>query len=117
MNNWLMVVPRTANNSALNKEEFRDQVLMRYLITPDGPLTICACGKCFTLNHALQCKIDGLIGGRHNKARDGLGCVSTQAISPHPVHNNPRVRPCWDSKTGKNARVAGKTKKLEEADI
>eukprot|EP00957_Ditylum_brightwellii_P166193 12651981-Ditylum_brightwellii.AAC.1 len=83
MNNWLTVVPHTANNLIVNKEEFRDQVLMRYLITPAGLPTICACGKCHTLNHALQCKIGGLIGGRHGKARDNLGCVATQAISPH----------------------------------
>eukprot|EP00957_Ditylum_brightwellii_P009879 745451-Ditylum_brightwellii.AAC.1 len=72
MNNWLMVVPRTANNMILNKEEFRDQVLMRYFITPNGLLTICACGKHHTLNHALQCKIDRLVGGRHDEARDNL---------------------------------------------
>eukprot|EP00957_Ditylum_brightwellii_P118001 8999975-Ditylum_brightwellii.AAC.1 len=72
MNNWLMVVLHTANNTILNKEEFGDQALMRYLITPNGLPTICACDKRHTLNHALQCKIDGLIGERHNKARDDL---------------------------------------------
>eukprot|EP00957_Ditylum_brightwellii_P153811 11707301-Ditylum_brightwellii.AAC.1 len=40
MNNWLTVVPRTANYSVLNKEEFRDQVLMRYLMAPNGLPTI-----------------------------------------------------------------------------
>eukprot|EP00957_Ditylum_brightwellii_P133293 10163395-Ditylum_brightwellii.AAC.1 len=103
MNNWLMVVPRTANSTILNKEEFRDQVLMRYLITPNGLPTICACGKRHTLNHALQCKIGGLIG------RDNLGCVATQAISPNAVCNNHRVQPFQDSKKGKFARVADKT--------
>eukprot|EP00957_Ditylum_brightwellii_P199432 15202189-Ditylum_brightwellii.AAC.1 len=83
MNNWLTVVLRTANNTILNKEEFRDQVLMRYLITLNGLLTICACGKRHTLNHTLQCKIGGLISGRHGKACDNLGCVATQAISPN----------------------------------
>eukprot|EP00957_Ditylum_brightwellii_P044471 3373803-Ditylum_brightwellii.AAC.1 len=83
MNNWLTVVPRTANNTILNREEFRDQVLMRYLITPKGLPTICACGKCNTLNHALQSKIGGLIGGRHDEACNNLGCVATQAISPN----------------------------------
>eukprot|EP00957_Ditylum_brightwellii_P158016 12028263-Ditylum_brightwellii.AAC.1 len=83
MNNWLTVVPHTTNNSVLSKEEFRDQVLMRYLITLDGLPTICACGKHHTLNHALQCKIGRLIGRRHDEARNNLGCVATQAISPH----------------------------------
>eukprot|EP00957_Ditylum_brightwellii_P108692 8290627-Ditylum_brightwellii.AAC.1 len=88
---------------------------MRYLITPNGLPTICVCGKCHTLNHALQCKISGLIGGRHDKARDDLGCVATQAISPNTVCYDPRVQPFWDSKKGKIARVADQTQKAEEA--
>eukprot|EP00957_Ditylum_brightwellii_P144175 10985280-Ditylum_brightwellii.AAC.1 len=67
---------------------------MRYLITPNGLPTICAGGKCHTLNHALQCKIGRLISGRYDKARDDLGCVATQAISPNAVCDNPRVQPC-----------------------
>eukprot|EP00957_Ditylum_brightwellii_P150571 11465486-Ditylum_brightwellii.AAC.1 len=117
MNNWLTVVPRTGNNLILNKEEFRDQVLLRYLITPNVLPTICACGKYHTLNHELQCKIGGLIGGRHDKARDNLGCGATQAISPNAVCNNPRVQPCQDGKKGKIARVADQTQKAEEADV
>eukprot|EP00957_Ditylum_brightwellii_P011237 850274-Ditylum_brightwellii.AAC.1 len=90
---------------------------MRYLITPEGLLTICACGKHHTLNHALQCKIGGLIGGRHDEARDNLSCVATQAISPHTVQHDPRVQPCQDSKKGKNARVADQAPKPEEANM
>eukprot|EP00957_Ditylum_brightwellii_P173702 13224930-Ditylum_brightwellii.AAC.1 len=117
MNNWLTVAPCTANNSVLNKEECRDQVLMRYFITPNGLPTVCACGKHHTLNHALQCKIGGLIGGQHNKARDDLGSVATQAISPYAVCNNPRFQPCWDNIREKKAKVAVNTKKSEDADI
>eukprot|EP00957_Ditylum_brightwellii_P032964 2499687-Ditylum_brightwellii.AAC.1 len=102
MNNWLTIVPLTANNSVLNKEESRDQVLMRYIITPNSLPT---------------CKIGGLIGGQHDRARYNLGCVATQEISPHAVHNDPRVQPCWDNKLGKNAKVAGKNKALEVADV
>eukprot|EP00957_Ditylum_brightwellii_P035812 2715042-Ditylum_brightwellii.AAC.1 len=63
---------------------------MRYLITLNGLPIICVCGKCHTLNQALQCKIGGLIGGRHDKARDNLGCVATQAISPNAIRDDPR---------------------------
>eukprot|EP00957_Ditylum_brightwellii_P073242 5567555-Ditylum_brightwellii.AAC.1 len=63
---------------------------MRYLITPNGLPTICACGKRHTLNQALQCKVGGLIGGCHDEARNDLGCVATQAISPNAVRNDPR---------------------------
>eukprot|EP00957_Ditylum_brightwellii_P141758 10800982-Ditylum_brightwellii.AAC.1 len=94
MNNWLKVKPCTANNSVLNKEELQDQVLMRYLIAPNGLPTGFACDKCHILRHALQCKIGGLIGGQHNKARDNLDCVLTQAISPYVVRDDPRVQAC-----------------------
>eukprot|EP00957_Ditylum_brightwellii_P152095 11580395-Ditylum_brightwellii.AAC.1 len=97
MNNWLTVVPCTANNFVLNREEFCDQVLMQHIITPKGLPTILACNKCPSLKHTLQCKIGGLIGGRHNNTRDDLGCVATQAISPHVICNYPRVQPCWES--------------------
>eukprot|EP00957_Ditylum_brightwellii_P103820 7908456-Ditylum_brightwellii.AAC.1 len=90
---------------------------MRYLITPNGLLTICACGKRHTLNHALQCKIGGLIGGQHNKAQDDLGCVGTQTISPNAVRNNQSAQPCQDSKKGKIARVADRTQNVEEAEV
>eukprot|EP00957_Ditylum_brightwellii_P182516 13902896-Ditylum_brightwellii.AAC.1 len=90
---------------------------MRYLITPEGLPTMCVCGKCHTLNHALQCKIGGLIGRRHGKARDNLGCVATQAISPHAVHDDPRVQPCQDNKKGKITRVTDQTQKSEEANV
>eukprot|EP00957_Ditylum_brightwellii_P196384 14962608-Ditylum_brightwellii.AAC.1 len=117
MNNWLTVVPCPANNSVLNKEEFRDQVLMMYLITPNCLPTVCACGKHHTLNHALQCKIGGLIGRQHDEARDNLGCVAAQAISPYAVCNNPRAQPCCDNVRGEKAKVAANTKKAEEANV
>eukprot|EP00957_Ditylum_brightwellii_P051701 3920315-Ditylum_brightwellii.AAC.1 len=82
---------------------------MRYTITPKGLPTICdVCGKCHNLKHALQYKIGRLIGGRHDKRRDGLGCVATQAISPHVIRDNPRVKPCWESKREKVGKVADK---------
>eukprot|EP00957_Ditylum_brightwellii_P137040 10449261-Ditylum_brightwellii.AAC.1 len=90
---------------------------MRYLITPNGLPTICACGKRHTLNYALQCKIGGMIGGRHNKACDNLGCVATQAIFPNAVRNNPRVTPCQDGKKGKNARASDQMQTAEEPDV
>eukprot|EP00957_Ditylum_brightwellii_P004850 369356-Ditylum_brightwellii.AAC.1 len=90
---------------------------MRYLITPNGLPSTCACGKCHTLNHALQCKKGELIGGRHDKAGDNLGCVATQAISPNAVRDDPRVTPCRDSKKRENARVADQSQPAKELDV
>eukprot|EP00957_Ditylum_brightwellii_P028047 2117678-Ditylum_brightwellii.AAC.1 len=83
LNQWLLVVPHTANNMVLSKEEVCDQVLMCYVITPkDLP----------------KCNVVALIGGQHNEVQDDLGVVGTQVISPHAVCNVPRVQSGQDGK-------------------
>eukprot|EP00957_Ditylum_brightwellii_P049136 3728289-Ditylum_brightwellii.AAC.1 len=58
----------------LKKDEFQDQVLMCCIITPRDLLKMCdGCGKQHSLQHALQCKIGGLIGGQHDEVQDYLG--------------------------------------------
>eukprot|EP00957_Ditylum_brightwellii_P076555 5818788-Ditylum_brightwellii.AAC.1 len=76
LNQSLLVVTCTANNMVLNKDEFCDQ---------------------HSLQHALQCKIEGLIGGQHDKVQDDFGLVGSQAISPNAVCDVPRVQTSWDS--------------------
>eukprot|EP00957_Ditylum_brightwellii_P180477 13747807-Ditylum_brightwellii.AAC.1 len=51
-----------------------------------------------------------------HEARDDLGCVATQAISPYAVRNNPRIQPSQDTKR-KDARVANQTQKSEAAEV
>jgi hypothetical protein len=51
-----------------------------------------------------------------HKARDDLGCMATQAISPYAVRDDPRIQPSWDTKR-KDARVANQTQKSEDADV
>eukprot|EP00957_Ditylum_brightwellii_P173690 13224539-Ditylum_brightwellii.AAC.1 len=84
----------------LSKDEFRNQVLIYYAIMPKDLPNVCdGCGNQHSLQHALQCKIGGLIGGQHNKVQDDLGLVGTQAIPPpHTVCNIPRVPSSWDGK-------------------
>eukprot|EP00957_Ditylum_brightwellii_P118268 9020384-Ditylum_brightwellii.AAC.1 len=99
LNQWLLVVPCTANSMVLNKQAFHNQVLMRDVITPKDLPKVCnGCGKKHSLQHALQCKKGGLIGGHHNEVQDDLGVVGTQAISPHAVCIISRVQSSWDSK-------------------
>eukprot|EP00957_Ditylum_brightwellii_P196324 14957683-Ditylum_brightwellii.AAC.1 len=95
----LRKVPCTANNTVLNKQEFCDQVLMHYVITPnDLPKACDSCSKKHSLQHALQCKKGDLIGGCHDKVQDDLGVVGTQAISPHAFYDILRVQSSWDDK-------------------
>ena len=57
-------------NFDLNKSEFRDVVKLRYdWKVPDMP-SVCVCGYCFNVDHAMICKRSGFVIQRHNELRD-----------------------------------------------
>ena len=69
---WLKAIPIEQHGLPLNKEEFRDSLCLHYnLALPNLP-SYCACGKVFTVNHALTSKKGGFIAQRHDTIRDLL---------------------------------------------
>eukprot|EP00957_Ditylum_brightwellii_P028497 2151276-Ditylum_brightwellii.AAC.1 len=99
MNHWLTVVPNTENSTVLGRDEFWDIVLLQYKLIPKDLLEYCnRCGEKHSLQYALQCKIGGLIGARHDNYRDKLGSVASQVFSPSAICDNPIISKCWDSK-------------------
>eukprot|EP00957_Ditylum_brightwellii_P025147 1903165-Ditylum_brightwellii.AAC.1 len=93
----LAVVPNAENNSVLGKDKFCDMVLLGYKIIPKDLLKVCnGCGKCHTLQHALQCKTGGLITACHNKSRDDLGLTASQTYTPIAIRDNPKVLTCQE---------------------
>eukprot|EP00957_Ditylum_brightwellii_P056868 4311209-Ditylum_brightwellii.AAC.1 len=92
-----MVVPNAANNPILEKDEFCNMILLWYKIVPKDLRKICnGYSKYHFLQHALQCKIGGLIGACHNKARDDLGLTASQAYTPSVICDDPKVPTCWE---------------------
>ena len=87
---WLNALPLQDQGLALNKQEFRDSLRLRYnLALPDLP-SHCTCGSVFSVNHALSCKKGGFVAQRHDGVRDLLTtllnrvCNNVQA-EPHLI--------------------------------
>ena len=80
-----------SENSVLNKREFHDATRMRYRWPLKYIPTTCACGKRFSVDHALSCLKGGFIHQRHDEIRDLLGQLASE-IS-HDVEIEPTLLP------------------------
>ena len=69
---WLTAIPIEEYGLALNKQEFRDSLCLRYNMALRNLPRHCACGETFTVNHALSCKKGGFVAQKHDTIRDLL---------------------------------------------
>ena len=86
--NWLTVLPVEEFGFSLHKGAFRDALALRYGWPLQNIPTTCACGKNFTVEHALSCAKGGYTSIRHNEIRDHTAHLMTEvchnvAIEPH----------------------------------
>ena len=68
--NWLTTLPIKEHGFYLEKRAFWDTLYLRYNIQHPNLPSKCACGKLFTIYHALSCPKGGFISIRHNEIRD-----------------------------------------------
>ena len=59
----------------LSKQQFFDALCPRYNISPCDLPRLCGCGKAFSLNHCLSCKLGGFVHIRHNAVRDTVADI------------------------------------------
>ena len=69
---WLNAISIEEHGLALNKQEFRDSLCLRYNLPLPNLPSYCACGEMFTVNHALSCKKGGFVAQRRDTIRDVL---------------------------------------------
>ena len=67
---WLSALPIKGLGYALNKQEFRDAICLRYGWEISDTPTYCACGTRNSIDHILTCKKGGYVSMRHNAIRD-----------------------------------------------
>ena len=65
-----MPIPLKEQGLALNKQEFRHSLRMRYNLPLNDLPRICAHGDCFTINHAPTRKKGGFVAQMHDREKD-----------------------------------------------
>ena len=88
---WLTTLPLAREGYVLNKREFYDAIYLRYRWQLKRLPTYCACGKSFTVDHALSCLKGGFIHRRHDEIRDLLAAAIDEVA--YDVSTEPALAP------------------------
>ena len=89
---WLSVHPSRLNGNDLSTEEMRDNLRLRYNLAPlDMPQRCDSCGMKMTVEHALKCKVGGLVHARHDDVADEFRHLCGCALSFGKVEREPRI--------------------------
>ena len=81
---FLTVYPSYSTDTALSAQEFRDRLYYRYGLHPSDLPTQCdGCNKPFSVDHAMSCKVGGLINARHDEIAHTLGSLYIEATTPN----------------------------------
>ena len=67
---WLTTTPIKTLGFALNKQDFRDSICLRYGWRVPNTPSHCYCKKEYDVDHALNCMHGGYVVKRHNRLRD-----------------------------------------------
>jgi hypothetical protein len=89
---WLTVMPDPLNGTDLSAEEFHDSVRLRYGLQPTALPNHCdGCSHKFSVEHALSCKVGGLVMLRHREVAREWQHLCTQALSSAAVTAEPHI--------------------------
>ena len=72
---WLTALPIAKLGFMLSEQEFCDALFIRYGFQMKHLPSTCVCGKIFSVEHALTCRLGGYIICRHNDVRDTLAGI------------------------------------------
>jgi hypothetical protein len=92
---WLSVFPNWLNGTGLSADEWRDNVHLRYNHSPlDMPAACNGCGAKMLVEHALSCKVGGLVHIQHDDVADEWRHMCSTALSPSQVKCKPQIFTC-----------------------
>ena len=88
---WLTTLPIKEFGFCLHKGAFSDALAPRYGLPLSRLPSHCACGRSFTVEHALSCSRGGFPIIRHNEVRDLTASLLTEVC--HDVRVEPDLQP------------------------
>ncbi|KAG0719760.1 hypothetical protein GWK47_049860 [Chionoecetes opilio] len=89
--NWLTSLPIRAKGFNLNKQEFVDDVALRYGWPVEGLPNTCVCGSPNSADHTMTCKKGGFVCIRHDEVRDLTASMLKEVC--HDVSTEPTLLP------------------------
>ena len=77
---WLSVLPIKCHHFDLFSQQYRDALPLRYRKLLLNLSRVCdGCGALFSVEHALDCRVGGLVTRRYNEVRDAIGDLAAVA--------------------------------------
>ncbi|XP_068684892.1 uncharacterized protein [Montipora foliosa] len=108
---WLNAIPLKDQGLALNKQEFRDSLRLRYNLPLTDLPAQCVCGDRFNVGHALSCKKGGFVAQRHDGVRNLLTSFITKVCKN--VEAEPRLLPLDNERMHLRSAVTSSEARLD----
>ncbi len=89
---WLSAIPNCFDGTKLSREEFQDNLAIRYGLRPRGLPECCdGCNKPFSVEHGLSCKKGAFVGQRHDNICKELSLLCLMALTPARISSEPKI--------------------------
>jgi hypothetical protein len=89
---WLSAIPNRFDGTELSREEFQDNLAIRYGLRPRGLPERCdGCNEPFSVEHGLNCKKGGFVGQRHDDVCEELAHLCSMALTPTRISSEPEI--------------------------
>ncbi len=89
---WLLAIPNRFDGTELSREEFQDNLAIRYGLCPRGLPERCdGCNKPFLVEHGLSCKKGGFVGQRHDDVCEELAHLCLMALTAAWISSKPET--------------------------
>ena len=119
-----MVQPSTVNGTELGAQEWRDALFLQYgLETPDLPHYCNGHNATFSIFHAPDYELGGLVRTRYNEIRYGVSDLAGKAFTLSHVRDDPLIfagcavmRPKENTARSKATTVPSTTPRLESTE-